>query len=65
MHDLDNLPNMVCIADYLHGGCPAGLRQIKTYSSSIDQDDAIDQCSNFPMVKNVISFCLLFILFYF
>ena len=51
MHDLSNLPNMACIADHVHGGCPAGLRQIKTYSSNVDQDDAKSQCEGWISVS--------------
>ena len=51
MHDSSNQPNMVCVADHLHGGCPAGLQRIKSYTSNINQDDAMDQCSNFQTVR--------------
>ena len=49
MHDSSNLPNMNCVSDY--SGCPAGLRQIKTYSSNVDQDDAKSQCEGWISVS--------------
>ena len=56
MHDLSNLPNLICVADHQHGGCPAGLQQIKTYSSSVDQDSANSQCEGWTTVRGL-DFC--------
>ena len=51
---------MVCVSDQV--GCPAGLHEIKSYTSSVDQDDARDQCSNFQTVLIKFKFKKLFYL---
>ena len=42
---------MVCVPDHIPSGCPAGLHQIKTYSSNVDQDDATSQCEGWNNVS--------------